>query len=534
MEPDEAELPALQKFKEICDWVGINDATRAGVATAFGVADEDRIRALARMPRPDFEAVAALVKISDGTSENPPTPMQQSQIGMIWETIQFAAGVKKLSIVEQREADVKVASERAHQLALATAGVTVFGGSQAAPQTVPLPKAVAGQRMVAYEATVDQSDRKSEVPMLDAVDIQKAYDEYNKKMGSGMAGAEPVVPHPDEEPTGEQLTALKAVATSGAAIYADFAIWKPHANRLKKAILFQGLHIDSSGKVAIAEIKGPASFEEWEACWKIFRVAAIMLSLLSPAASDGYHDHIKRLHMRYGHMAWLLLYQADVRFRSEHVERIRRKGELLLSKARAIGPQASCEYDSAMPWEFVYRTGPDDFNFWQREFEADALLVRAQVDKLGPLLGPDLGALVSGATRSTIPPSASSSASALEVWAPQQQPQPKGRDKGGQGKDRSRSNPERRDSNGMYLTNRKGTPLCAAYQTGDCTEMVRKGGAPVCARDPGRLHQCAKCLGAHPSNPKDGQQCRAPDSNKTIRAKTWKGGRGGGKGRGKY
>ena len=102
----------------------------------------------------------------------------------------------------KREADVKVASERAHQLALATAGVTVFGGSQAAPQTVPLPKAVAGRRMAAYEATADQSDRTSEVPMLDAVDIQKAYDEYSKKMGSGMAGAEPVVPHPEEEPTG--------------------------------------------------------------------------------------------------------------------------------------------------------------------------------------------------------------------------------------------------------------------------------------------------------------------------------------------
>ena len=60
--------------------------------------------------------------------------------------------------------------------------------------------------------------------------------------------------HIHEEPTAEQLKALNAIAVSGAALYAEFGIWKPHANRLKKSILLQGLHTANDGKVAIAEI----------------------------------------------------------------------------------------------------------------------------------------------------------------------------------------------------------------------------------------------------------------------------------------
>jgi len=529
MEPTETELANLRTFKEVGDWIGISEAVGTGVKTAFGIGDTDHVRTLARMPRADYDAVATLVMVNNGTGDFPPTPVQQSQIGMVWEISQFVVGSRKLEVISQREKAADVQAERAHQLALAATGVTHFGGQPQAG-AVPVqqqPKAPPTTRMVAYEATVDQSDRKSEVPMMSAADIQKAYEVYNTKLGNGRPGSDPVVPHSDEEPTAEQLTALNAIAVSGAALYAEFGIWKPHANRLKKSILFQGLHIANDGKVAIAEIKGPATYEEWEASWKILRVAAIMLNLLSPAAADGYKDHIRRLFCRYGPMAWLLLYQADGRLRSEHVERIRRRGELI--PAKSIGG-AACEYDPAMPWEFVYRTGPDDFNFWQREFEVDALLVRAQVDKLGPHIGPDLGALVQGAqaTTASAGPPGGGSASSGDVWVPPQQN--KGRDKGG-GKDRSRSAAERRDANGLYLMNRRGTPLCAAFQSGDCVDITKKGGAPMCVRDSSRIHQCAKCLGAHPANPKDGPACAVPDSNKTL----GKGfGKTCGKGRGKW
>lgn len=61
---------------------------------------------------------------------------------------------------------------------------------------------------------------------------------------------------------------------------------------------------------------------------KVFRTECIILDLLSPSRVDGYIDLVKSYVVRYGSGCWHLIYQADVRMRPEHAERIRRRGEL--------------------------------------------------------------------------------------------------------------------------------------------------------------------------------------------------------------
>ncbi len=46
---------------------------------------------------------------------------------------------------------------------------------------------------------------------------------------------------------------------------------------------------------------------------------------------DRYCDMIKLHSHRYGPKVWIIVYQADVRARLEHIERMRRKGIKLLS-----------------------------------------------------------------------------------------------------------------------------------------------------------------------------------------------------------
>jgi len=146
--------------------------------------------------------------------------------------------------------------------------------------------------MVAYESTVDQTDRESEVEIMNSNDVTAAYEEYNKKLGSGIVGAPPVMPHPDEELTIEQLTALRALVASDAPPSVDFSVWRPHANRHKKILALHGLHIGLDGAIVLAEIKGPANIEEWLASWRIVKVACLMLKMLSTAAADTYSGHI--------------------------------------------------------------------------------------------------------------------------------------------------------------------------------------------------------------------------------------------------
>eukprot|EP00971_Amphidinium_carterae_P137008 2715093-Amphidinium_carterae.1 len=60
-----------------------------------------------------------------------------------------------------------------------------------------------------------------------------------------------------------------------------------------------------------------------------------MLNIISPARLDAYREFIARLHRTYGESIWPIIYQADVRARLEHAERVRRDGQLAHSRGQA-------------------------------------------------------------------------------------------------------------------------------------------------------------------------------------------------------
>ena len=77
--------------------------------------------------------------------------------------------------------------------------------------------------------------------------------------------------------------------------------------------------------------------------------------------------------------------------------------------------------------------------------------------------------------------------------------------------------------------NRRGVPLCAAFQTGTCTGSDAQA---RCLANPSRAHQCAKCLtaghGAHACSHNPAAEPRSAGKS------SGKGKKGKGKGYGKY
>jgi len=183
------------------------------------------------------------------------------------------------------------------------------------------------------------------------------------------------------------------------------------------------------------------------------------------------------------------------------MERVRRTGVAARSKAVSVG--GSHAFDPTLPWEWVFRLTAEDSQFWRRELEEPALLIKTRVDKLSANVDDDAPL---------------SRASARRAGSSTDGPPPKKR--------KTRPAVERvhhTDSEGYFTHNRRGTKLCAAFQKGECTTTGPSG---TCPRDGSLVHQCSKCLylghGKH--------QCHATEFRRDNTGK----GRGKGKAKGKH
>ena len=93
----------------------------------------------------------------------------------------------------------------------------------------------------------------------------------------------------------------------------------------------------SDGTLMPIEVSGPPSYENWLASYLCLHTALISWQVVDLGRVDGYARLIGRYVSRYGQGSWFQIYQADVRCRSEHMERIRRRGEEKKAMAQALG-----------------------------------------------------------------------------------------------------------------------------------------------------------------------------------------------------
>ena len=127
--------------------------------------------------------------------------------------------------------------------------------------------------------------------------------------------------------TVEQLTAVKTLVEADLVPYVDFAVWGPHGGRMMRKLKLNGNTFSSDGTLLPIEVSGPPSYDHWLASYLCLRTALISWKVIDLGRVDAYSRLIGRYVARYGQSSWFQIYQADVRCRSEHMERIRRRGE---------------------------------------------------------------------------------------------------------------------------------------------------------------------------------------------------------------
>ena len=277
-----------------------------------------------------------------------------------------------------------------------------------------------------------------------------------------------------------------------------------------KKVKLSGVQLGRDGAFQQAELYGPANITMWEASYNVLMNTLVMLDAVDLGALMTYKQHIVKLHDRYSHRVWSIIYQADSRCRLEHFERTRRL--LQAAHEEAISKGATTDYDDRKPWNLVFRKVVSDESYWRDQVQEPALLVLTKIAGLNEVVEGDAMPQPSASHPREAIPSAGRMAN---------QPQLQIRLR-----NNNRTGRHHQIESGKYTANRTGYSICSAYNSGECKDTIQ---GVWCAKSHNMAHQCDRCLGSHPSTRCPHNEMPVPGFIKNK----GKGGSGGKKGRGK-
>ena len=314
--------------------------------------------------------------------------------------------------------------------------------------TQPLPATGVGgppSRKLKLAAVLDPT-LDAEVVPIPQNELVAMYRDYSAKFGDQ--------PGPDYDPTPDQIAALAQVSQAGAVPYADFSIFGPFRHRRLRKQAFTSYTLNAAtGEWSKKEQPGPPGFHDWYQTWKTYRCTMLLLGLCDAERLDSYSEHIRNFVTQFGEETWFLIYRADVRMRSEQLERIR----------RALRENPAHGYTEANPWGACFTAATKDSDFWTRELVTSATLWLSGNKQRSQ--GRD--------AEQTLETPGKRKTRAKRKYS---------------GDDRSQKGPD-----GLYVLNRKGIEICRAFGEGKCGSEKAQG---KCKN--GRSHQCSRCLGPHP------------------------------------
>ena len=253
--PSPASLEAWTTCAAAMQWAGVSTEVWKAFATELGDAGLDNLALLAAIPPAMARQALGRLRGPEGA---PFSALASAKVSLLYNAarLKYSFDVEDLL---QDPAVVVPAAPVANTAAVTAAGVAVV--------TPPW-------RKVSLALVLDQGCQM-EASMLPEAQLAQMRARYVTVMGD---------PPPEgEEVTDGQLTALHAKDAAGAGIYADFGVWGKHGDRLARRLVFNAQFWDGAGSWKMKELPGPDSLETWVACWRVFRTAAVMLSLAHPA-----------------------------------------------------------------------------------------------------------------------------------------------------------------------------------------------------------------------------------------------------------
>ena len=298
--------------------------------------------------------------------------------------------------------------------------------------------------------------------------------------------------------TKEQLSALAYVLRTFRGPYVDFAVFGAHFARRAKRQLMTGMLFNAGGLLHKVELYGPPCLEDWLESWQVLGALLIALDAVSRPNLKAYKDFIITQAKMYGHLVWPLLYQTDVRCRSERMPLLRDR--LVAAHEAALTAQRPSDFDAQRPWDAVFRDIISTYEctkWWEKEFEKPALLVITKTGSLDSMIEGD--AIVEKSNRHAASGPPRSAPSVDEAYRGTQhsatQPRKKQRQASPQPRAAIANHEGPQFANGRYLCNRKRVPLCEAWNS---SSGCKQGTAGMCGRTGKHAHQCVSATRGPP------------------------------------
>ena len=354
-------LAGLSTINDLLGYLHVPDPVWNSFISIVGDPVND-VRLLAALPR--FVLVQALGQavLPDGTSIS---PIQAAQVGLVWRSAKMmshlrAGGVPEEFIdIDPWEPDKTRSREEA-------------SASTVAPKTTASLK----EKVLKMASVIDQTD-ESEFAPAEALLVQGWNQHYVNVMGAH--------PEEDEDATDEQLAGLfKRVREQDKSPYVDFGVWGPYGRKALKTQKHRTFVPLGDGSFLQKEMPGPVNLQQWMASWRVFKVAAISLNIVSLAALQLYEKNIEKLVITWP-KCWGLIASADDKGRAEKLEKLRRR----FLADESMGKNVPDDWDRSAPWTCCFRILALDEKFWSEEVRHPAAAWTASGEFSAPLAPAD-------------------------------------------------------------------------------------------------------------------------------------------------
>ena len=335
MDPSPSQLASIKTLDQLFEEAGVLTPLKEEVLKALGL--PTTVREVAFVSDEDWQVLATSVVLPPEAGTQGPAlalnPVQRSRIRFLQRVARLTAGLPV-----ERETPPR--------------------GDSAAP---PPPS-----KKVKLSSLVDPS-AEAELVNLPSSEVRALFADYKVKRGA--------FPSKDHEPTEEQLSAVAQLLSAGQAPYVDLALFGPHGKRaLRKLTLVAFTFQVESGTWRRTEIPGPPDFSTWWKAWQVLKTTLLLLKSVSTERLEQYGEHVRHLVETYGSEVWFLVYQAEDRFRSEEMDRMRRSAQIAY-EALSKEAQASSDYQPEHPWEWIFGAAVGDAGreFWDTEVHKRAV-----------------------------------------------------------------------------------------------------------------------------------------------------------------
>ena len=212
-----------------------------------------------------------------------------------------------------------------------------------------------------YKDYLDQTLRGT-FTMLPHKELMAIRRNYEKWTGAPVEG--------DARPSDGQLSALAHRLRPQAnglleAPFVEFAVFGPHHGRSARFRQFHDHVLTRDGTWQYRLLRGPGTFESWEACWRVFAASCIMLDVAKPGQLHQYFVGVRTFNQLFPN-DWGTTAAIDEEVRSEIWPRLHQE---ILEGAR---PEPRF-FDRTKPWgtiiaesRFDYLQGPLA-DYWRRQ-----------------------------------------------------------------------------------------------------------------------------------------------------------------------